>query len=125
MLRKIAIVYCVLELLSMGFLFVEGVEAGVFNQVRPWMSWAGNILGISAVLCYGLGRALFPKIVWVLVMIFYVSIRTYELYPFGLVPMDTDLYLIVIISLRYAYFVIPSILCLYYFCFNNYAYKTI
>ena len=109
----------------MGFLFVEGVEAGVFNQVRPWISWTGNILGISAVLCYGLGRTLFPKIVWILVLIFYVGIRSYELYPFGLVPMDTDLHLIVIISLRYAYFVIPSILCFYYFCFNNGAYKTI
>jgi hypothetical protein len=124
-LRKIAIIYCVLELLSMGFLFVEGVETGVFNQVRSWISWTGNILGISAVLCYGLGRTLFPKIVWILVLIFYVGIRIYELYPFGLVPVDTDLHLIVIISLRYAYFVIPSILCLYYFCFNNDAYKTI
>ena len=109
----------------MGFLFIEGIEARIFNQFQPWASWAGNILGISAVLCYGLGRTLFPKIVWILVLIFYVGIRTYELYPYGLVPMDTDIHLTVIIILKYAYFVIPSFLCLYYFCFNNDAYKTI
>ena len=125
MLRKLAIVYCVLELLRMSFLFVEWIEFGGFNQILPWISWAGNILGITAVFSYGLGRTVFPKTVWLFILIFYVSLRSYELYPHGLIPMDTDLYLAVIISLRYAYFVVPSILCLYYFCFNNDAYKTL
>ncbi len=125
MLRKVAIIYFVIEFISFGFLLVEDIEVMDLNNIQPWGTWLANILGYLAIISYGLGRTLFPQKLWLFIMMFYIGIRCYELYPFGLVPVDTDLYLSVIISLRYAYFVAPSILCLYYFCFNKDVYKSL
>ena len=46
----------------------------------------------------------------------------YELFPYGLVPADTSLYLMLLVGLKYVYLVIPSLLCLCYFGLNRNAY---
>ena len=95
---------------------------GVFIKVQPWISWGLNILGIVAVFAYGLRGNIFPKAFWLMVLISYISIRIYELFPYGLVPADTSLDLMLLVGLKYVYLVIPSLLCLCYFCLNRNAY---
>jgi hypothetical protein len=124
-LRKIALLYCAIEIIKMSFLLVEGVEIGVFNQIKPWLFWTVNILAILAVFSYGLNRKVLPKSIWLIILIFYLAMRAYEVYPFGLVPMETNLYLSVFIYLGYLYPVVPSILCLFYFCIDRDTYETL
>ena len=123
MLTKIALVYCVIEFVRMGFRIVSAIEIEAFSQVQPWIFWSVNILGIVAILSYGLRRTFFPRIIWLVILVSYIGIRVYELVPYGLVPTDTALSGILLVGLHYAYLVVPSVLCLSCLSFSRHAYK--
>ncbi len=101
----------------MSFLFVDAVEFGDFTYIKSWLSWSANTFGLIAICSYGIGRILFARVVWLFILLFYICVRIYELIPYGLVPADTDLYVALLICIKYTYLVAPSFLCLFYLWF--------
>ena len=118
MLRRLALLYAVVEILRSAYRFYGALELDVFASTAAWIAWPVNLLGLTAVLLYGLGRSFSHRSFWVTVLVLFAALRIYELIPHGLGLDGTSLPRDAIISARYAYLVLPSLLALWYLGFR-------
>ncbi len=114
MLRKLALVYVFISLLSYGHRFVQAIELGAFATPMPWFTWLVNIVGIFAVFSYAVRREFISKHAWTFLFFTFVALRIYELAPRGLFVSSAPLHVNIVIALQYAWYVVPSIFCLAY-----------
>lgn len=114
MLRKLALVYVFISFLSYGYGLVRAIELGAFYSVMPWFSWSINLVGIFSVYSYSANRKFLSNNAWAFLFFAFVSLRIYELVPRGLLVSNVPLHVNMAIALKYAWYVVPSILCLGY-----------
>jgi hypothetical protein len=119
MLKKFALIYVVLATLESCYRISVAIELGAFNQAKPWFVWAINIFGLIAVWAYATKRRLVSKNVWLIVLAVFVTVRAIEIFQGGLFSSNISVQSNVLIGINYLWYVLPSILCLYYWSFSE------
>jgi len=114
MLRKFALIYFVIEIVftSLRLRSLLGV-----NYEFEWFTVFGltiNGLGLIAVFAYSINRGLLRSRLWWVVLAAYIGMRVFELAKNGLVPTSAPLVSILVVSLRYAWLVLPPIAAMWY-----------
>lgn len=119
MLRKLALLYVVIATFGYGYWIVVAVQNGVFSAARPWIIWSLNIAGLIAVYAYASRRKLMHEYAWRAFLVAYVALRIIELTPNGLFVSGAPLQSNLGIAVQYAFYVVPSVMCLAFLSFGH------
>jgi len=114
MLRIFALIYFVIEVVFTSLRLRSLLD---INYEFEWFTALGltiNALGLIAVFAYYLNRSLLRSELWWVVLAAYIGMRVFELAQNGLVPTSAPLVTILVVSLRYAWLVLPPIAAMWY-----------
>jgi hypothetical protein len=117
MLKKLAVIYVILAALESYYRLSTAIELGVFDQAKPWFVWSVNIFGLIAVWAYATQHRLVSNNVWKIVLAVFVTVRVIEIFQRDLFDSNISALENLHIGIKYLWYVLPSILCLYYWSF--------
>ncbi|MDW3094541.1 MAG: hypothetical protein R8G33_02585 [Gammaproteobacteria bacterium] len=127
MLKKIALIYVLIELTSKAYiiyraineeLFYKAINENLAHPLMPFLSWGISIAGLVAVLGYALNKQLLNPIIWKILLIAFLLLRLIELMPNGLFVSTASLSANIYVGLRYLWLVVPSIAAMWYLGFK-------
>ena len=118
-MKKLAIIYLIMETLSNLFLIGKGITGEASGLLIFWLRWPVNLLGLLAIVGYVLNRRILNTYLWRIILIVFIGFRAYELIPGGLIPSNAHIEVYVLVALRYIWLVVPPTLAIWYMGFKH------
>lgn len=117
MLKKLAIIYVAITLINYSVSLYSGVIGEAWKNIDFWVSWPFNYFGVLAVLGFALRRTFLNSMFWKVILVGYVSLRTYELIKRGLFIETAPLQQNMLIGLNYTLLVVPPLIAIWYLAY--------
>ena len=119
MLRKLALVYFLIELaLSCLNLFLF-IDEGQDLHWRVALGYLFTTIGLTSIFSYAQAKTWLSPLAWKFILFIYIGKELFSLYPYGLYPPDINILYTIKITIHYTWLILPPILAMSYLGFHK------
>lgn len=123
-MRIIASIYFAIVLADFGFWLANGLQGDIFSMPYYYLTWSLHFFSLLSLLGYVVNKLFLPQRIWQILLVVYVTTRSYELVAGGLVLGGESLGADLNIVFSYLWLVFPAGLAMWYLGFTSSSFRS-